>query len=311
MPRSALLLLLVACGSDELTRLETKQRALEREVAVLRQTVGDLRGALQARGVVKAGPAGPRMPAAGALAPEVLLVDELPHTLERRGEPPGLLAPTPERRTDTPCGWRLELPELVPLADFTLGGEGLGRSSPLRLAIGTVPLTPHAAPQQHEKGCHGAFRHQGRYLFYSPPGTDEGADGLQLSWAEGIAVPDEEGRPRIWVYPGTELVVRFGDTWNDDAWGPGHVVYDVRLRATGPMGPSHQPSLTLPDGSVHRGTTTTWRGSEAFEPPPGPLELRLASPEGGPFLLVESLAIGNDTHAAVVTSKRHPPESAP
>jgi len=310
MPAPVLLVLL-ACGSDELTRLETRQRSLEREVAVLRQTVGDLRGALQAEGAVRAGPNGPRSPAAGAVAPHQLLVDELPFTIQREGSAPALEAPAAERRADTLCGWRLPLPQLEPLSDFALGRDGLGRASPLRLTVAGVALTPHSQPAAYDRTCEGAFRHQGQFLFFSPPEPAEQAPTPTLGLAEAVPLSDEEGRLRYWVYPGTALVVSFAGTWDEGQWGAPHVVYDLRLRAVGPMGPSHQPTLTLPDGRVMRGESTTWRGSEAFVPPPRPHQITIASPQGGPYVLVESLALGNDSHAAVVTSKRHPPEGAP
>lgn len=301
---------LLACGSDELTRLETRQRSLEREVAVLRQTVGDLRGQLQQRGITPSGPHGPRVDAAGALAPLERLVDELPMTLRRTGVIKAPLVGEPERRDDTDCGWRIDLAKYEPVSDFTLGGAGMGRASPLTLAIDGKPATPHSQPKDYEKGCEGAFRHQGRFLFFSPHAASSFGK-IELAWSPDLPLIDEEGRPRVWVYPGTTLDVALDGTWDEGTWGEPHVVFDVRVIPVGPVGPAQQPTLRLPDGRELRSFESPWRGSEVFSVGPDPVHLTLSSPEGGPFLLVEGLAIGNDSYAAVVTSKRHPAEGAP
>lgn len=306
---AAMLLALTGCGASELTRLETEQRALETEVATLRQTVEDLRGEMQRKGVIRAGPGGPRPKAAGALAPENDL--SLDFTLEvTRSETDRMVrfVSQPEVRSDTACGWRVGLQHLESIADFTLAGDSLGRSSPLVASIDDVPLVPHSAPSRYADACDGAFRHQSKYLFYSPPKLADGA-ALQVVLSEELPIPDEEGRPRYWVYPGTTLTITASGSWDAEAWGAAHLVYDLRLRNVGlPNKPNATSSgavtLALPDAELTGGTQPIWRGSEPLTGS-GPWTITISSPSDGPFVLVDGLAIGNGSWASVVTSKQH------
>src|SRR4051812_8460688 len=121
---------LSACGPD-LAELETKERALERQVEVLDRNVADMRSRLQEMGVAPSGPAA----GAGAEGGRNDLADRVRVKVPRQGQPPAMPAlGAPERRPSTECGFRLATPWLEPLSDQTLEQSGSGKASPLTLA---------------------------------------------------------------------------------------------------------------------------------------------------------------------------------
>ena len=308
LPALLLLPLLAACGTSELTRLETEQRALELEVATLRQTVDDLRGEMQRKGVIKSGPEGPRPKAAGAVAPENDLGPAFPLEVRRSASDLSVaFVSNPEPRADTYCGWRVGLHHLESIADFPLAAAGLGKASPVVVSVAGEALQPHMPPSKYADACAGAFRHQSKFLFYSPP---EGADGsdVDVRLAGELPFPDEAGRPRYWIYPGTTLTIETSAPWKEAEWGEAHLVYQLALRSVGlPSKPSARSTgavtIRLPDAEL-TGVDAFWQGSSPLSGE-GPWTLSIHSPPDGPFVLVDALAIGNQGYAAVVTSKQH------
>jgi hypothetical protein len=276
-------------------------------VAVLRETVEDLRGEMQRKGVIRAGPDGPRPKAAGATSPDNDLADDFPLTVSRSDTDLAVaFVSEPEGRDDTACGWRVGLHHLESISDFALAGDGLGRASPILASIKGHELVPHTAPARYADVCDGAFRHQSKYLFYSPPeGGEAGAVEVRLS--DELPLPDEDSRPRYWIYPGTTLTIEASGTW-EEAWGDPNLVFDLRLRDVGlPSKPAASSAgavtLALPDAELSS-REATWLGSEPLTGT-GPWTITIRSPADGPFVLVDALAIGNGGHAAVVTSKQH------
>lgn len=304
---TAVVIGLTGCGASEVTRLETEQRALETEVATLRETVAELRSEMQRKGVLKSGPVGPRPKAAGAVAPSVVLTDEYPLATSRTATDLVLQTVSePEPRSDTPCGWRVGVQHLEPISDFALAADGLGRSSPVLAQHSGRFLEGHAPPMKFEKTCSGAYRHQSKFLFYSPPAgaAEPGAIALQL--AEEMPFADEGGRPRYWVYPGTTMTISASVPW-DAAWGEPYVVFDLRLRDVGLASKPAARSegtvvMTIGDREISS-REAVWRASEPLGDT-GSATITIHSPADGPFVLVDSLAIGNAGHAAVVTSKQ-------
>jgi hypothetical protein len=276
---------------------------------VLRQTVDDLRGEMQRKGVIKAGPDGPKPKAAGAVAPDTVLDEEFPLKVTRSdGGTQVQTVGSPERRDGTECGWRVGLQHLEAISDFALGDDSLGRSSPIRASLAGLELSGHATPSDYEKSCGGAYRHQQKYLFYAPPAGASAPEDVQVRLDDAVPSSDEAGRPRYWIYPGTSLTIQATGTWNSD-WGEPHVVYDLRLRDVGLASKPTARSagavtFTIP-GRELSGREAVWRGSEPLQQT-GPFELTISSPADGPFVLIEALAIGNAANAAVVTSKQNP-----
>ena len=130
---------------------------------------------------------------------------------------------------------------------------------------------------------------------------------MEVTLSEELPLPDEAGRPRYWVYPGTELTLSTQGPWQD-AWGTPHLVFDLRLRQVGlaskpTASSSGAVTLSLP-GAELTGQEPAWRGSERLEGP-GPWTVTIRSPADGPFVLVDGLAIGNSSWATVLTSKQH------
>jgi len=306
-PALLALLLLTGCGASELTRLETEQRALEAEVSTLRETVEDLRGEMQRKGVIRSGPDGPRPKAAGAASPDNDLASDFPLKVTRSDV--DLVVPfvsDPEGRDETMCGWRVGLHQLESISDFALAGDSLGRASPLVASIKGDDLVAHTPPSRYADACTGAFRHQSKYLFYSPPEGGEGA-AVEVRLSAELPLPDEASRPRYWVYPGTTLTIEASGTWKE-AWGEPNLVFDLRLRDVGLASKPNASSagavtIGLP-GAELSGRKPTWLGSERLTGT-GPWTITITSPADGPFVLVDALAVGNGSYAAVVTSKQH------
>jgi hypothetical protein len=295
---------LLGCGGPDLAELETRQQQLDKEVAVLRQTVAELRGQMQAMGMVPSGPAaGTDMTVTGALD----LSGQLELKVERVGEGP-VFPPLgePERRDTTDCGYRFPVPWLEPISDGALEATGSGRASPIQLNLDSRPLTPHAGPVQYEKTCKFAFRHQPRYLFLSPEDTVGNVAGTwEMRLASEVPLPRSDEREMYWVYPGTTLSFRLGP-WNAEEWGELRVELDARVMAVGtPEAPnSRSPSAataTLPSFEAQSedqklGFSRTLPAQE------GPWTLEISSPEDGPYVLLETLIVGNEKHALVVTA---------
>ena len=171
----------------------------------------------------------------------------------------------------------------------------------------SLALMPHALPPKFEKECSGAFRVQPRYIFFSPRTAD--AVGGPWSLTVDEAIPLErggDGRGMYWVFPGTALTFQFDRGW-DASWGQLEVRLDARLLAVGvpehpkrrPQAPAEVEVLGLRESALDNrlGVAIT------PEPPDASWSLTVRSPEGGPWVLLESLVIGNDDRSLVITAE--------
>ncbi|HHO50611.1 MAG TPA: hypothetical protein ENK18_06975 [Deltaproteobacteria bacterium] len=299
----AFVLLLGACGGPDLAQLEVEQRALEREVAVLRSNVATMRARMQAEDLIPSGPAG-----ASTVGPRGGLAGELSFSVTRSGQLPELELPgEPERRSDTDCGWRFSAPWLEAISDLSLEKSGSGRSSPILLQLDGSNLSPHAMPPRFERSCSGAFRVQPKYIFFSPWSPDAVEGTWTLSVDEAIPVPRAiDGRGMYWIYPGTSLTFSFEGAW-DESWGDFGLVFDARLL---PVGTPDRPRL-VPSGQASvsaLGQTREGRenrlGLKIETPPSGSSwELVVATPGDGPWVLIETLFIGNEERSLVVSAE--------
>lgn len=289
------------CGPD-LSELEVRQRALEREVDVLGRHVGHMRSQMQAMGMLPTGPAG------GAVVAPTERIEGIAMTARRVGEVPTLPPlPEPERRPGTACGWRFFSPWLDTVSDITLERTGSGRASPIRLLHDGVALTPHAAPPRFERECGGAFRVQPRYVFFSPSAPDQVGGEWTLALDERVPVPRaDDGRGMYWVYPGTALEFSFEGAWAEE-WGPFSVQFDARLLAVGvPEQPRRQPQSPAEVSVLgQRKTALDNRLGLVVDGtvPPDQWTLTVTTPEFGPWVLVETLLVGNSSRALVVTAE--------
>lgn len=297
-------LLLAACGAD-LAQLETEERALAEEVAVLRANVEEMRSRMQEMGLVAGGPK-----VTVDVEPENDLAGQIPLEVTRTGEPtPFPPLPAPERRDTTECGFRIGASWLEPLSDQALEQAGSGKASPLLLFQDGRAVQPHAGPAAYEKACKFGFRHAPKYLFLSPDGFPEAVGG---TWTLGLSpeVPlarGGDGRPMYWVYPGTTLTFEVGAGWDADTWGEMQVTLDARLMYIGaPEAPAPKPGSPATVsflGFEHAGKEKVFGVEHRPEAvPDGPWTIDLASPVDGPFVLVEILVVGNADYGLVVTS---------
>jgi hypothetical protein len=293
----------VGCGPD-LAQLETEQQALEQEVVVLRRTVEEMRTQMQAMGLMPSGPAAASSEVGGGED----LSNAIRVTAERQGEIPTFpVFPEAERRDSTPCGYRFYVPWLESISDQVLEQTGSGRASPILLLHDGKALTPHAGPLAYEKSCKFSFRHQPRYLFFSPANAVENIGGeWTMKLATDVPLARGDDRAMYWVYPGTTLSFTFSRGWDSDAWGEMKVSLDARLLYVGtPEAPTPRPSspATASFLGAEESSDDPRLGFEHVpEAPDGPWTLDITSPSDGPYVLVETLVIGNDQHSLVVSA---------
>jgi hypothetical protein len=263
-----------------------------------------MRARMQEMGLAPRGPTD----VAGAGEAEHDLAGKIPVKVSRAGDPPTFPPmPAPERRDSTDCGWRLGVPWLEPLSDTVLEQSGGGRASPLLVFQDGRPLAPHALPAAFEKACRFSFRHGPKYVFLSPDGA---VDAIGGTWSLGLddAVPlprGGDGRPMYWVYPGTTLTFELGAGWDEDRWGPLAVTVDARVVYVGtPEEPSPKPGAPVTVtflGFEQSGRDKVFGLKHEPDPPDGPWTIEVVSPPGGPYVLLDTLRVGNDEHALALT----------
>jgi hypothetical protein len=318
-PVALVVAMLGACTPD-LTALEQRQRVLERELVEMEAEIAALEATLESAGVEIAEPGGERprkrrgkakrrrgrkakvpddgLPVAGHQDPDVERTEAAGATVTRTGKPPALPGlPQPER-TETACGWKLQVPALSAISDYPLNTRGLGRSGPLLLSLGGDPLAPHAPPAGFERECGGAFRHAGGVILFAPDDSPN-LDGRTLEWSLDPRVPmprGGDGRPMYWAYPGTTLagtVASWAAEWGDaDAVIAGLVVGDgpveIRFGDSAPQ--------VLPPGP--------FRVSHRFAGD-GPFTMTVTGTPSdtglGGYALIDAWTVGNAANAVVFT----------
>ncbi len=239
----------------------------------------------------------------GAQAPHTRLNDaDIRVRVERTGLPVALPSLEAPKRGDGPCAWSFTVPRLRPLSDLVLRNSGLGRSSPIVLVENGKPLSSHAEVADISDRCTGSFRHAGAELQFSPRGRSEAVTGREYKLSHAAEVPlprGDDGRPLYWVYPGTQLEFSVVDRW-DPAWG------DPTLTLTAKLIGEHtgRPLVELDD------VVRTLDGDlpvveYALRPLQldGTWSLRISSPIDGPWIVIDTLTLGNDDHAVIISSE--------
>lgn len=199
-------------------------------------------------------------------------------------------------RTGTPPGpWPLEGPfgearcgQLLPADAPLWGAPGgppsflVGPSTPLVVTEGGALLQVAA-----EGECvPGVFEMSDRGVHFNRSG-DEGPLALALS--EEPTLPNRRLGRVAWVYPGTELRLDFPEGWPEER---GTFAVQVALQPLGEGGEA--PTYRVGDGPWTGFASFGGRmvGSGEHEPPSGPWSLEIRSPEGGPFGVLASVAVG-------------------
>ncbi len=313
---------MAACTPD-LTALEQRQRILERQLVELEAEIDALEQTLEAAGV-QVEPASSRgrpgrrgkkargkrrrakarmaaddgLPVSGHQQPTTERTRDSGATVERTGDPPVLPGlPEPER-TETACGFKLQVPELSAISDYPLNTRGLGRSGPIRLSLGGDPLTPHALPKDFERDCGGAFRHAGGVILFSPDDTPN-LDGRALELSLDPRLPMPRGgdeRPMYWVYAQTTVRGTVAE-WSSD-WGDADTVLAGLVVGDGPV------TVTFGD-TAHTLPSGPFRLTHRFEGN-GPFTTTIAgsAPQGdglGGYALIDAWTLGNADNAVVFT----------
>ncbi|MDP2309118.1 MAG: hypothetical protein Q8P18_24055 [Pseudomonadota bacterium] len=173
-------------------------------------------------------------------------------SVTRVGAPPPTPPLTYVPGTDRPCVLRAKLPGLAFLANDTLAAAGLGRATPLVLSDAVGPLDSRAPGKGFGETCAAGWRQRPSGLEVSPRAAPS-PDGLSLTLAADLAVPDEKGAPVWWVYPDTAIEWRY-----DSAWTNGSVRVSVTARAVQGASARLRVGETevplLPDGRLLRAT---------------------------------------------------------
>ena len=299
--------LFCACGSDE---LDARQEALIRSTATveeLRARVDDVQNVVQSveQGNHHAQHDPSAAPARGGdIAPRPV-EDSLQGAILFTADRTGLPAPLPllgqPRQPEEPCGWAFEIPELRAVSDLALRKSGMGRASPLVLLEDGKPLTAHASNDNHVKRCAGAFRHAGNLLQFSPRGHRQAAleRAYRLALDERVPLPrGDDGRALYWVYPGTKITFTFTGTWPSDVPAP---TLTAALKLTGEAQSSASVQADWGPPQLLEGDTPVLR----FPVPVDVLEegwsLHVYSPLEGPFIVFDTLFLGNASHGLTVT----------
>ena len=311
-------LLLAGCASQELRVLEDEQDQLRQEYDTLESNVAALRNAMVESGLVteQQAMAKAAMPQKGGKAarakgkgkgkegnalPKNRLNDQLAFTVARSGDIPQLPTLPPHERTDTECGFKFTVEEFQPISDFPLNKQGFGKSSPVMLLADGVPLTPHAMPTEFGGACVNAYRHAGHVFLFSPDKRPENAEKTQYTIQLDPALPLERGedrRPMYWIYPGTTLTVEFARGW-DSSWGASQFDLSAKI-----LGEHISPAVvTWADFSAESDQSGMMTITKEAELPSEPFSIVITSPEDGPYVLLNTLIIGNNVNALIVTSE--------
>lgn len=312
--RVSWLVALAGCGAVDLARLEAKQEELQGQFDNLQRTVRDMRKEMVDLGMIssqldgddpfKAAKAGKGKAPAGNLRdhqrPELDLASSLPFTATRTGDPVPLPA-LPEMEKDEPiCGYKFSLPTLKAISDFVLHKHSdVGRASPIELLVDGAAWTGHATGPQLE-ACEGKFRHSGQLVQFSPAGDASKANGPRYEIRLSPEVPlarGGDGRPMYWVYPGTTL------TFDVDPWqaGWGAAGLDLAMH----LGGEGVGAITVTVGDDTHSLAATSDGTLSLDPTPNAegLTVSIASPADGPYVVLQSLTLGNERAALVVTGE--------
>jgi hypothetical protein len=292
--------LLEAATLNDAAQLDVAKRVRDVEQAMLEVSEGQTTGT----------PAADTPPAREhhgvPLVPSVLVpVEDAPYALRvtRFGQAAPLHQPKEPVRDASPCGWYIERPALRYGSDLLLNRSTMGRSSPYLLLENGKPLVAHAQNGAHSARCAGAFRHAGARIEFSPNGYADAVTERVYTLAYDMRLPlaRADGRELYWVYPGTEVVFNLEGTWPREGETPQLVVAAKRVGAYRGR-PSYQVGWDKPKWL--RGAAPVVRA----EMPADSTALRFSinSPVDGPLVVVDTMLIGTDQSAFVITAEGLP-----
>ncbi len=313
-------LLLAGCASQELRALEDEQDQLRQEYNDLEGNVATLRNALVDAGLItkqqallkspvpskngkagKAGKSGKSKGKEGNSLPRKLLNDEVAFKVTRSGAHPTLPALGNMERTKSECGFKFTIQELQPISDFPLNKQGFGKSSPVLLLQDGEPMTAHAMPTEFSGACTQSYRHAGHVFLFSPDERPENAEKHKYSIELDPEVPmlrGEDKRPMYWVYPGTTLSFEFARGW-DPAWGMAKLDLSAKI-----AGEHLTPAVvSWGENTLNTDETGMLGVSQETTLPGEAFTFSIASPEDGPYVLLNTMTLGNAANALVIASE--------
>ena len=207
--------------------------------------------------------------------------------LRRTGSPPQL--PRPEPKADKGCTWSLRLKEFGFLSAAGLNRAGIGRATPVRVALDGQPLAPFGNLRKLRDDCGGGSTFPNNSIFFAPAVASEQPPDAAPALSAEFPMDSPSGAV-FWLYPGTTIAVEYPET--ETLLGQ-EITVSVAIV---PVGPGEERPQLLAAGMkiplLERGELLVAQqqitlSSEA-------LNLQLISPEEAPYALLESLQLASD-----------------
>ncbi len=204
--------------------------------------------------------------------------------------PPQLLELGPDPDGE-PCRFLAVTKDFIALSDTALASAGVG-ASPLVVFEDGQPLEHLNWPGKLAGACHGAYVPQSARVFVSP-GPQAEPPLEQRRYELGLApeMPVRMGNTEGWfAYPGTALSLDFA------GWPSPAAEYELLVGLEPIEGSGEGVTVTV-DGlalPLEPAGERWLQGSLRLPTPKGPWSVSIASPEGGPWLLVRWLAVRAD-----------------
>jgi hypothetical protein len=226
----------------------------------------------------------------GALGDAAMARSALPRArpvLTRTGTPPTLPALNPTRGPHA-CGWQSLVPGLAEISDTSLAELGVGWVSPLVITEDGRGLKPHGVREEFDASCQGTFQHQGGVVKFSPHGESPDVvpgRAYALTLAEELPLAGRHGEPAWWVYPGTALRLEFPEA-------PFSESGSLRLHAHALAGGAGEVRVVAAGASVAvRRDGKRLAAQGGLPVVSGAWTVEIASPAGGPWLLIDELSV--------------------
>jgi hypothetical protein len=212
-------------------------------------------------------------------------------SVTRSGEPPPLSSDPPVR-TNSPCGFSIDIAHLFSLSNARLAAIGAGRISPLVVLQDGVPLRGFATSGSFEDRCEGASNVGRNVVRFSPDGPDPdsaAAHTYTLALSPEVPLQTPTG-PVWWVHPGTALSLSFPDsaltgrslTLSVVGW-----ISQGRIEEQPVISVGTQEVLMRPEGDQ-------WRGDLLFSVPEGAWQAEIRISDLGPHLALSDVTLRAD-----------------
>ena len=232
----------------------------------------------------------------GAMSSLELPPAVLPVTLRdiaRNGTPPAPPSLGTVQEDSIFC--RYEAPLNNPLQfDFErLGAAGLDDHSPFRLRNDGLPfeITPTLTD---EPTCHNQAVLNNNTVVFSPKRT-KNANSNALSFVNNLDL--ETSKRGFWIYPGTDVTLRFADAWDGSP-----ELFTIKVTSEAFSAATGTPTIRYNEDEATPLPRSGNRHKLSLSPAPpnGEWSVTIASPADGPYLLLQGLVVGEGFGASTI-----------